>query len=70
MEASGSSKSQPHWTWGLGAGRWCTPSPGGRQPEASPPWTRVLWATAPKSTLDEVGTLLLMDEGQLYHFLV
>lgn len=30
MEASGSSKSQPHWTWGLGAGRWCTPSPGGQ----------------------------------------
>lgn len=45
MEASGSSKRQPHWTRGLGSGRRCTPSPGwvgggGQAGQGvSPPWT-------------------------------
>lgn len=76
MEASGSSKRQPHWTRGLGSGRRCTPSPGwvGGGGQAGqgvvPSLDRVLWATAPRSTLDEVEALPLLDEGQLYHFMV
>ena len=60
VEASRNSKRWPHWTRGLGSGRWYSPLPRGRL---------ALWAAAPRLTPDEAETLPLLDRGQLYHFL-